>query len=306
MKRVLVTGATGFIGRQSLAPLLKRGFHVTAVTSRDPIPAPTEVQWLHADLMDSRQVRSVMETVRPTHLLHMAWYATPGHFWTSQENFRWVKASLDLLDEFARNGGQRIVTAGTCAEYEWTHGCCVEDQTPLRPTTTYGVCKGAFQAMQSAYCRKAGLSSAWGRIFFLYGPYEHPKRLVSSVILSLLRGEPALCSHGRQIRDFLHVADVGDAFAALLASDVEGAVNIASGQPVTLRHVAETMARLLGRETSLQFGAVAAPNDPPLLLADTRRLREEVAWSPRFDLDAGLSDTIAWWQRKTQEEGITS
>jgi nucleoside-diphosphate-sugar epimerase len=298
VKRVLVTGATGFVGRQSLKPLIERGFEVTAVTSRAPIESALSVKWVRADLMDPVQVAEVMAEVGPTHLLHFAWYAEPGKFWTATENFQWVRASLSLMEEFARCGGTRMVSAGTCAEYDWNHGCCVENLTPLVPNTVYGVCKCAFQAMQTAFCRQAGISSAWGRIFFLYGPHEHPKRLVSSVILALLRDEPARCSHGRQIRDFLHVEDVANAFASLLASEAEGAVNIGSGQPVTLKEVVQTIARRLDREDQVQLGAIAAANDPPLLLADTRRLTEEVAWSPHYSLESGLEQTIAWQQQQ--------
>jgi nucleoside-diphosphate-sugar epimerase len=150
--------------------------------------------------------------------------------------------------------------------------------------------------MLFAFANQASLSAAWGRIFFLYGPHEHPSRLVASVIRALLRGEPAPCSHGNQIRDWLYVQDVADAFVALLNSDVTEPVNIASGQPVSIRDVVYRIAGHLGREDLIRLGAVPTlANEPPFLLADIRRLREQVGWRPKFTLETGLAQTIEWW-----------
>jgi nucleoside-diphosphate-sugar epimerase len=142
-----------------------------------------------------------------------------------------------------------------------------------------------------------GVSSAWGRIFFLYGAHEHPQRLVSSVVNHLLKGERAPCSHGMQLRDFLYVQDVADAFVALLGSEVRGAVNIASGQAVTLKEVVGKIADTLEGNTLVDFGAVpVSPTEPPLLVAEVKRLSGEVGWQPKFTLDEGLEQTIEWWR----------
>ena len=301
MKKVLLTGATGFVGRNCPAPLASRGYEVHAVSSSEIAPQSAPgVVWHHADLLDREQLVGLVERVRPTHLLHMAWYAAPGKYWTSPENFRWVQASLDLFRAFASVGGVRVVAAGTCAEYEWGGDeICSEHATPLRPATLYGACKHALRVMLEAFAAQENLSAAWGRIFFLYGPHEHPGRLVASVVRSLLRGEPARCSHGRQVRDFLHVADVADAFVALLDSDVRGAVNIASGRPVALKEVVGEIGEKLGRRELIELGAVAAPaNEPSVLVGDAKRLSEEVGWTPRRDLHRGLDETIVWWRRR--------
>jgi nucleoside-diphosphate-sugar epimerase len=293
-KRVLVTGASGFIGRHSLARLSSRGFDVHAVHATATPGAPAT--WHHADLHDREQVARLLDEVRPTHLLHFAWYAVHGKYWTSTENLRWIESSLCLLREFVERGGIRAVLAGTCAEYDWRYGFCSERNTPTVPTTLYGVSKNALRSVASAFAAQAGLSLAWGRIFFPYGPDEQPKRLVPSVIHSLLRREPVRCSHGNQYRDFLHVEDCADAFATLLDCPVEGPLNIASGRPVTIREVVQTIVSLVteGGSVPVEFGAVATPpDDPPLLVADIRRLTEEVGWSPRIALNEGLGRTIA-------------
>jgi nucleoside-diphosphate-sugar epimerase len=297
-KKVLITGATGFIGRHCLPFLLEKDYEVHAVSSRGSMDDFPNIHWQQADLLDPGQMFGLMARVKPSHLLHFAWVTTPGAYWTSLENLRWVRASLDLLEAFVKSGGRRAVMAGTCAEYDWQYGYCSEQITPLIPTALYGICKHSLQIMFEAFARQTGLSSAWGRIFFLYGPHEHPRRLVPSVVCSLLQGEPARCSHGNQVRDFLYVQDVADAFVTLLERDVMGIVNIASGSPVVLKDIVHKIAEKLNRKALIQLGdASTSADEPPLVVADVRLLSNQVGWSPRFDLDQGLDQTITWWQK---------
>lgn len=297
MKRVLLTGAGGFIGRHTAPLLLERGYEVHAVSSRQVVETLPDIHWHRADLLDNNETSCLISAVQPTHLLHLAWYAEPGKFWRSAENFRWLEASVALLRHFHEQGGGRVVMAGTCAEYDWDYGFCSEAITPCRPATVYGVCKNALYETMRAFCTGQGVSGAWGRIFFLYGPHEHPARLVASVITDFLHGDVARCTHGNQIRDFLHVEDVASAFVALLESEVDGAVNIASGQPVTLRDVVLTIANCLGTRERVQFGVVtASEHEPPLLLADVRRLAGELGWQPKYDLASGIAQTVRHWQ----------
>ena len=295
MKRVLVTGATGFIGRHTLAPLAARGFDVHAITShaveaRDPV-----ARWHSVDLFDRHAVSALMASLRPSHLLHFAWYAEPGKFWSSPHNLSWTAASLDLLMDFVSHGGRRITAAGSCAEYADSAVDCDEHVTPCRPATLYGSCKHAFHSILEAFA-PGRVSHAWGRIFHLYGPHEYPDRLVPSVILAVRDGRPALCTAGTQVRDFLHVQDVAEAFVALLDSDVEGAVNVASGVPVPVAEVVTRLGVHLGRPDLIRLGARPMPaQDAPRLTASVRRLRDEVGWQPTRDLDQGLADTVSWW-----------
>lgn len=298
MTRVLLTGASGFIGRHCLRPLGALPFEVHAVSSRAQPAAAGVAEWHQADLLVPGAAARLIETVRPTHLLHLAWCATPGEFWTSPQNLSWVQVSIELLRAFADQGGERFVGAGSCAEYAVVAGDCDERTTPLRPGTLYGSAKHAFHAVLEGFAR-GRLSASWGRVFHLYGPSEHPDRLVPSVILALLAGREAQCSAGTQVRDFLHVQDVADAFAAILASDVEGAVNIASGSPVTVAGVVRRIGEVLQAESLIRLGArPTPPHDPPRLTANVTRIRDEVGWRPAVTLDGGLSESVAWWRSR--------
>ena len=167
----------------------------------------------------------------------------------------------------------------------------------LSTRDAYGACKHGLDVIASRFAAQAGLSYAWARIFFLYGPNEHPARLVASVARSLLSGEQARCSPGAQARDFLHVEDAARALVQLLVSDIQGAVNIASGQAVTVRELASRIGNLLGRRDLIDFGALPGPTDePPVIRADVRRLTQEVGWHPQYNLDSGLHQTVEWWE----------
>ena len=297
MKRVLLTGATGFIGQQCLPLLSARGYEVHAVSSKPRQEIASGLYWHQADLLDSRQISALNARVRPSHLLYFAWYLVPGKYTTATENLLWVQASLELLRRFYEYGGSRAVIAGSCFEYDLNYGFCSEFRTPKEPNTFYGTCKNALRMLMDAYSAATDLSCAWGRIFFLYGPNEHQARLVSSVICSLLRREPARCSHGNQIRDYLHVQDAASAFIALLDSNVRGQVNIASGHPTVLKELIYKIALKLSCEDLIRLGEVPpASNDYPLVIADVGRLSKEVGWQPKYDLDQGLEHTIGWWK----------
>lgn len=297
MEKVLITGATGFLGRHCLAPLLVRAGEVHAAARSVTALDDADLRTHAVDLLDHKQISALLAKVRPTHLLHLAWITTPGVYWTSPENTRWAAAGEHLLRAFTAHGGRRAVFAGSCAEYDWRPGRCHETTTPLRPGSIYGASKNSLRLRVEAIARETCLSAAWGRMFFLYGPHEHSERLVASVICSLLKGVPARCSSGAQEADFLHVQDAADAFVALLASAVEGPVNIASGEATAIRDVVTQLAKRLGRPDLLRLGALSAnPTDPACLVADVRRLNEEVGWTPRLSLSEGLADTVSWWE----------
>ncbi len=303
--RVLVTGAGGFIGRWSIPALLASGFDVHAAVSashRGDIPSQLAGATVHrSDLLDPAAVEALIDAAAPTHLLHFAWITQPGIYWHSADNVRWLHASEFLLERFHAAGGERVVMAGSCAEYDATAGICDEFATPLADDTAastpvYAVCKLRLQRKLAEFSQTRRLSSAWGRIFYQYGPFEHPGRLVPAVIRSLLRNEEALCSHGRQIRSFLHAADVGEAFAALLTAPVNGPVNVGSEQPLAIADLIDRIARKIGRPDLVRLGARPTPPEAPMKVPVTRRLREEIPWRPRFSLDDGLADVIAWWR----------
>jgi nucleoside-diphosphate-sugar epimerase len=307
MKRVLITGASGFIGRHTLALLAELGCEIHAVSSRSGGFQPPSgarcprynVHWHQANLLDRSTIAPLVEVIRPTHLLHLAWIVSPGTVYVSDDNFYWVQSSLDLVEAFTRCGGKRVVVSGSCYEYDQAYGVCSAARTPTTPSTNYGIAKNALRQLLEAYCRSHDLSFSWPRLFFMYGPGEDARRLVASVICSLLAEQPAKCSHGKQLRDFLYVGDVADSLVRLLDSDVRGPIDLGSGQPVMLRQIVETIGRQMDRSELVQLGALPArPGETPLIVADVTRQQEELRWTPQVDLETGIAETIAWWRER--------
>src|SRR6266404_794181 len=308
MKRVLVTGADGFLGRNVLVALLRRDFEVHAVCHRQQHPAlAQDVRCHRADVLVRSGVREVLESIRPYALLHLAWDTRHSTYWKSVANLEWTVASLHLLQEFAAAGGQRVVIAGTSAEYRWDgHLPLDESHSLLQPDSLYGTCKNALREIVQSWAPIAGVSWAWGRIFNIFGPDEKSERLVPKIIRTLMAGKPLPFDEGLRLRDFLHVADAGDAFAALLASEVQGPVNIASGQPTSIRDLVSMIANRLDALELVSFGAVPVQAaQPARVVASVARLRDEVGWQPPVDLAQRVQETCDWW-RATESQSVGS
>jgi nucleoside-diphosphate-sugar epimerase len=292
MKRILLTGASGFIGRACVRPLLDRGFEIHSI-SRAPANVPPGVIAHRGDLLDRDSMRRTVETIAPDHLLHAAWDVSHGGYWTSRDNLVWLSASIDLLEAFVSSGGRRAIGVGTCAEYEWEHVPTVGASTQSVPLTPYGAAK---LALSNAFLavRGMGVESVWARVFFPYGPGERATRLLPAAINALLNGRDFDCSDGTQVRDFIHVADVGVALARLADSTVTGAVDIGTGRGSSVRSVLEEVIRQLGHGERIHFGAL--PNretEPPTLVANIRRLTEEVHFTPGIEVPEGVADLVA-------------
>jgi nucleoside-diphosphate-sugar epimerase len=137
----------------------------------------------------------------------------------------------------------------------------------------------------------ANVSYATGLLFFPYGPFDKPERLVPAATKALLAGAPFAVTAGNQVRDFIHVADCGAALAAMIESEVVGSVNIGTGQASSVSKVARTIAGILGREDLLRINTQPAAEES-IVVADTTRLRGDVGFEPRYGLEEGLQNTI--------------
>ncbi|MBU0726187.1 MAG: NAD(P)-dependent oxidoreductase [Alphaproteobacteria bacterium] len=290
--KVLLTGGSGFLGRHVLAALARHGIETVAVGRRKPEGASA---FIEADLLAAADFAEIMRHAGATHLLHLAWYAEHGKYWTSPLNLRWVDATTRLVEAFCAAGGQKVVIAGTCAEYDWSHGVCLEDTTPLEPTTLYGAAKDSARRLAMAVCRQHGVPCAWGRVFLPFGPGESVQRLIPSLI-EVFGGQRAPFGvNADACRDFLHASDVAEAFVTLLRADKgagEGAVNIASGAPVKLADLVVMLAQMMGGDASIVLDLPGGrPGEPPLLAGDNTKLKA-LGWEMRTALHEGLQGMI--------------
>ena len=292
--RVMLTGASGFIGAYVLQALQEIECELLAVSSQDNSQkSDTKVTWVKANLLDQKDVNEIVTKYQPEVLIHLAWYAEHGKFWSSSKNFDWSIASIQLLDTFRRNGGKRAVIAGTCAEYDWSYGYCKEGITPVEPATVYGKCKDGTRRILAAMLEESGVEWIWGRIFFPFGMGEPQERLIPSVINSLIHKSPIRCSHGRQFRDFMPVEDVASAFVHLaLSSNITGELNISTGIPTRISDVVERCIQHFEGNVTPEFGAIkVSDNDPNLLVGDNEKLIKS-GWKPSISWQEALGKLI--------------
>jgi nucleoside-diphosphate-sugar epimerase len=201
-----------------------------------------------------------------------------------------------------------MVFAGSCRQYDWSEaalapdGLARERTTRRAPSTRYGRAKETTTRELGAIATKTGLAVATGLVFFPFGPYEKLERLVPSVTRRLLAGKVAETTLGTQVRDFIHVDDCAGALAALVDSEATGPFNIGSGIGTRVGDVSTMIARILAREDLLRPGALPMRDDEPAhLVADVTRMRDEVGFTPAFDLEAGLRDAIDWWRARPDQ-----
>lgn len=283
--RVLLTGGSGFIGRYVLNALQQQHIEVIAIGRTRP---EYSVPFIEADLLSISNFAPLLRQVQATHLLHLAWYAEHGKYWTSPLNLRWLEATTRLVEAFCVTGGQQVVIAGTCAEYDWTYGYCREDSTPLNPATLYGTAKDATRRLVMAICAQYQISCAWGRIFLPFGYGESTKRLIPSLI-EVLQGKRAPFGvNASAYRDFLHASDAANGFVKLLIAEVSGTYNVCSGEPRCLAEVVTTLASLLNADPEPVLAlATERPEEPLLLVGESMKLRK-LGWEPELTLAQGL------------------
>jgi nucleoside-diphosphate-sugar epimerase len=300
----LVTGAAGFIGAHIVAQAVgdpKAGHEVYALVreSTDPRRLQTlapSARLVRGDLLDLATFDAALQEIRPELVIHCGWYVTPGRYLTSEANFDFVEASVRLARRLASLGCRRFVGLGTCFEYDTSVGYLAES-SPTRSDSPYAASKLALQLMLAQIGALSGMETAWARIFYQYGPFEQPQRLVPAIIRSLVGGQQARSTGGEQLRDFLHIEDVASAVWAIARSSLTGPVNVGSGRPVAVRDIVTTIGTILDRLDLLAIGAIPySPSDPWFVCANNRLLVDQTGWAPRYGLEDGLRQTIAWWQ----------
>jgi len=249
------------------------------------------------DLFDKPSVDSLFQEIKPRGLIHLAWEARPGIYLNSLNNLAWLETSLVLLACFHRIKGKRIIVAGSCAEYSWeTRDALNESTSPKIPDSIYGATKNSLRLVLEKWAEQTGISWAWPRFFSLYGPGEHPTKLIPKIINKINNRENFRFDSGREIRDFLHVVDAAEAIVKLFESDLEGPINIASGQGTSLHDLIHLIEATIGRKGLVSFNPnLDSPNQPHRIVACTSKLKNELDWIPQRTLLTGIKETCNLW-----------
>jgi dTDP-6-deoxy-L-talose 4-dehydrogenase (NAD+) len=292
--KILLTGATGFIGSTFTRLALARGHQLAGLlipSEQIPanLPPGRDLAWLRGTLDDTPW--KDIAAFGPEACLHMAWITTPGIYLESPENFRFLESSIRFLRRIRESGTNQIFGMGTCVEYQVSDKPLSEDLTPVAPATPYAQCKDELRRALEADAAQHGFAFCWGRVFYPYGPGEHPSRLCSSIIRKLSQNEKIVLKTPTSTKDYIYIDDLAAAILMVLEKKFRGTINLGTGIGTSVREIAQSLGEMLGKP-----GLVEEANPPAMdaqgdVVADASRLRG-LGWRPAHDLRGGLQRLI--------------
>ncbi len=292
---ILLTGATGFIGAAFTRLALSRGHRVAGLIIPSEavppeLPGSANLLWLRGTLEDAPWEQ--IARFGPHVCVHTAWITTPGTYLESPENFRFFEASRSFLRQVRELGTNHLVGLGTCIEYQITHQPLSEERTPVVPTTIYARCKNELRLALETDAGRQGFVFCWGRVFYPYGPREHPARLCSSIIQKLARDEKVMLKTPHSVKDYIFIEDLAAALLLVVEKKFSGPINLGTGAGVTVKEIAQTLGDMMGRAQLIE--EAKPPEADPLgyVVADASRLRQ-LGWSPAHSLQQGLQKLLA-------------
>ncbi len=301
---MLVTGASGFVGANLALRLLADGHEVHLLLRPEFAPWRIEafrdrVQLHRVDLTDGAAVQSLVAKIKPAWIFHLAAYgaysqqADPGAIVRTN-----VQGTANLLEACLKIGFEAFVNAGSSSEYGFKDHAPTENDF-LEPNSRYAVAK----ASATLYCRHIaqhhGAPVTTLRLYSAYGPYEEPTRLLPTLIVRGLKGELPPLVNPDIARDFVHVADVCEAFIlAARSARKDGAVyNVGTGVQTSLRQVVETARRAMQLSAEPQWGSM--PDrvwDSTVWVANHRKIKEELGWKPSLNFEEGFRSMLDWFR----------
>ena len=288
--RILLTGPTGFIGSNFLRLALARGHEVAALLypgeSLPALASPTDTLHSYVGTLAEAPWPAI-QSFKPEACLHTAWVTAPGSYLESPDNDRFLEWSQIFAERFFQTGGGHLLALGSCAEYQPARTPLVEDQSPLSDTTRYARCKNALRLALENLAQRHGTRVGWGRVFYPYGPGEHPVRLCSSLIQQLARGEKVILKTPQSTKDYIYIDDLASAILTAIESGFPGTINFGTGRGVTVKEMAQTIAGIMGCPHLVEEAATPVCDPMSYMVADATKLRG-LGWKPRTPLTKGL------------------
>lgn len=306
LKKIFITGATGFIGQHLVRQLAAEGYSVGALVrspSNSRIAGCTGgVSFYSGDLRNYAEISSAFSQFKPDVVIHLVTYYAVMH--RSDEigvmldtN---VKGTINLLEAAKESSVKLFINTSTCAVYEQKQRL-LSERDVVKPQNLYAMTKLHAEEACGYYADAFSLPCVTLRLFPPYGPGDHERRLIPYVIGSILNNTPPNLTTGKQEWDFVYVEDIVRAYLAVLKaspfSDPHPVFNIGTGKPVSVRAMVEKIRSNLGSQIDLPWGSVAhRTNEVWFNSADISKAETQLHWRPQIGTDEGVQRTVEWFR----------
>ncbi len=299
MSRVLITGATGFIGRACLNSLKKTNLEIHATHRNKPL-INNEISWHPCDILNPIEVSALINKIKPDYLLHLAWIVDHEIYWTSEKNINYIVATIHLYKEFSLQGGKKAIFLGTCAEYDSSHSICEENTTPLNPSTLYGLCKKqTIELLTQLKCQEPSHADfSWVRLFNIYGPYEHQERLIPYLFSSYLQEKIPILESPYSIRDYIHVQNLADILVCLLKKNSPPIINAGTGNKLSIEGLAKIIHARFFRTQIPTYQVTNNLKKPDCFIPDLTILQKLNIQTP-LSFESSLDNTFEWFKSQS-------
>ncbi len=304
-KRVIITGATGFIGSNLTRRLLKEGHNIHLLVRRGykkwRLEAICNDVYLHeVDFIDRQALTHVISHIRPDWVFHLAAY---GAYSWQNDLSRMIETNItgtvNLVEACLKTGFEAFINTGTSSEYGFKDHAVLETEC-LEPNSHYALTK----AYTTLFCRytagKYGVRMPTLRLYSVYGPYEEPARLIPTLIVYGLNGGFPPLVKPEVSRDFVYIEDVEKAYLlAATEPDREPAAvyNVGTGIQISMRVVVEIAKQAMGITMEPEWETMPGRNwDTNVWVADNRRIQQELGWQPSYTFEQGFRKTVAWFR----------
>ena len=301
VEKVIITGASGFLGSHLRRRLITEGAEIHGV-SRSPHRSQAEgIHWWQADMANAEIVRKLFHQIRPHLIFHLSGLATahPERELVLPTFDSLLVSTVNVLSAAADVGCRRLILAASLTEPQ-------SDRSEITPGSPYAAAKWASGAYARMFHELYNFPVVMVRPFMTYGPGQDERKLIPHVILSLLKKQAPKLSSGRQEIDWIYIDDVIDGFlAAAGAPDIEGqTIDLGSGVLVPIRVVDSQIVEVMGTEVAPLFNALPDRPAEPVRVADMSAAYAKLGWKPHTLLKSGLAQTVDWY-RDSREAPLT-
>jgi len=313
IKKVFVTGATGFIGRHLVHWLNAEGYSVGALVRPASASQKTGridgVSYFQGDIRNYEEIKTAFSAFEPDTVIHLVTYYAVMHradeigVMTDTN----VKGTINLLEAAKESGAvQLFINTSSTQVYEQKRQRLKEEDV-IKPQSLYAVTKLYAEEACSYYADTFHLPCVTLRLFPPYGPGDHERRLIPYVIGSILKNTPPNLTTGKQEWDFVYIDDIVRAYLAVLKSfpfkDNHSIFNIGTGEAISIRSVIEKLCECLGSDIDIPWGSVEhRANEVWYNSADIAKAQTVLHWTPETGIDEGIKKTVAWFRDYFQQD----